>query len=173
MKQLRIFPLALSLATLLFACDKDDDNDDETNDRDRSFAMMAAMNNFAEISAGQMASAKGENAGIRQFGAMMVADHTLASQQLKSIAANEGLYAPDSLDAAHMRLKDTLEDFSGRAFDSVYIHSQVRDHQIAISLFESQINSGQHRDLREFARNTLPKLQMHHHHADSLANFYR
>jgi putative membrane protein len=175
MKKLRLFPLVIGIVVSFVACDKDDDDDDNAvyNQQDKNFAMMAAMNNYAEIDAGQTASTKGLNTGIKEFGAMMVADHTTAGQQLKSITGGLGLYSPDSLDAKHVALKAQLAQLTGRAFDSVYIHAQVDDHQATIDLFEDEANDGKQQDLKSFANTKLPVLRMHLEHADSLANLYR
>jgi len=97
----------------------------------------------------------------------------MAGSKLKPIASGLGLYAPDSLDAKHVALKGQLSLLSGRAFDSVYIHSQVEDHQAAIDLFEDQVADGKQQDLKNFANETLPNLRMHKAHADSLANLYK
>lgn len=175
MKKLRLIPLAIGLAVSFIACDKDDDDDDNEiyNQQDKNFAMMAAMNNYAEIDAGQTASTKAQNNGVKAFGAMMVMDHTMAGNKLKPIASGLGLYAPDSLDAKHVALKAQLASLTGRAFDSVYIHAQVEDHRATIELFEDEVSDGKQQDLKNFANETLPNLRMHKAHADSLANIYK
>ena len=169
----RISVLALCIAGLVSSCDKDDD--DQTNDvnaTDRSFTMMAAMSNTAETDAGQLASIKAQNTGIRQYGMHMVSEHTTSQDQLQSLAGDLGLVAPDSLDAEHMMLKTQLQSLNGRSFDSVYIHAQVRDHQRTIALFENQINAGENSRLRDFAREQMPHLREHLDMADSLAALY-
>jgi putative membrane protein len=172
-KVFRVFVMGIAVSLVVAGCDKDDDDENSVNQTDRDFAKMAAMSNFAEIDAGQTASAKAQSNGVKQFGAMMVTDHTAASQELKPLAASQGLYAPDSLDAEHVALKAQLATLTGRPFDSVYVHSQVKDHNVAISLFQNEADNGQHKDLRNFAIKTLPKLHMHKHHADSLANLFK
>lgn len=152
---------------LLFSgCMKDD-----TKISDPDFVLMASMSNTAEINAGQLAMTKG-SARIAMFGQMMVTDHTNSETMLKSIAANNNLYAPDSVDAEHVMLKNQLMGLTGRAFDSVYIHSQVKDHRNTIDLFQRERNHGNNQQLRDYASSTLPTLQMHLHMADSLAAFY-
>jgi putative membrane protein len=160
-----------ALALALFAsCDKDDDND--INQQDRDFTMRASMANFAEVDAGQLAVTKGSTPGIRQFGQMMVMDHTNSKAELKSIAVYLGLYAPDSLDAEQVALKNQLMSLSGRAFDSVYIHAQVRDHNMAIDLYEDEEGSSGSDRLQRYAHRTLPHLREHKHKADSIAALY-
>jgi putative membrane protein len=174
MKKLRTFPLVIGIALSLVACDKDDDDETETyNTQDKNFAMMAAMSNYAEIDAGSVASTKATNAGVKAFGQMMVMDHTKASAELKTLTSSIGLYSPDSLDAKHVALKAQLASLTGRAFDSVYIHSQVEDHNAAIDLFEDESDEGKNQSLKNFANATLPNLRMHKAHADSLANLFK
>jgi putative membrane protein len=160
-------------ATLLFGCDKDDDDTDpEYNSTDREFVMKASMANTAEIDAGSLASTKATDGGIQDFGEMMVSDHTTAKSQLKDIADDLRLPAPDSLDAEHVALKTLLMSLSGRAFDSAYIHSQVKDHQAAIDLFNTQVQNGRNQRLKDYASGQLPHLQHHLDMADSLAAPY-
>ena len=131
------------------------------------------MGNYAEITAGQTAANKAQDSAIADFGRMMVADHTDAGQQLKTLVSSfsdvDSTSISDSLDAEHMALKDSLMSLTGSQFDSVYIQSQVRDHIKTISLFQSEANSGTNTNLKQFANNLLPKLQMHLQMADSLA----
>lgn len=158
----------MSVLVLATGCDKDDD-DNDVNSTDRNFAMMAAMANHAEIDAGTLASSKAVNPGIRAFGQMMVTEHGMSRTELQTMAQSLNVYAPDSLDAEHVALKAQLMTLSGRAFDSVYINSQVRDHQRTIALFEDEDDDGNNDMLEDYARKTLPHLRMHLAHADSLA----
>jgi putative membrane protein len=161
-----LLPLAL-ISFFSIGCDKEDDND--INQRDRNFAMKASMANFAEIDAGQLAATKATDAGIRSFGQQMVTEHTASKAELQNLANSLSLYAPDSLDAEHAALKTQLMALSGKAFDSVYIHSQVKDHNMAIDLYDDEGDKGDNRPLRDYARSTLPHLRMHLSKADSLA----
>jgi putative membrane protein len=134
--------------------------------------MKASMGNSAEVDAGQLASTKAGNAGVMDFGQMMVTDHTNAQAELKMIAGDLNVNAPDSIDAEHMAMKQQLMMMSGMAFDSAYINGQVKDHEATISLFENEANSGNNSRLRDYANNTLPTLRMHKQKADSLAALF-
>jgi putative membrane protein len=173
---MKICLLALGLSALVFAgCDKDDDddnNDQGVNSTDIEFAMRASMANYAEIGAGQLASTKALAPGVMDYGEMMVTDHTDALADLRDITDDLNLYAPDSLDAAHVTLMAELDGFSGREFDSAYIHSQVMDHQNAIQLFQNLVNNGNNSRLRNYASSMLPHLNLHFQKADSIANEY-
>jgi putative membrane protein len=162
---------SLCAAVIFWSCDKNDDNNNnntDINNTDRNFTLQASMSNFAEVDAGQAAASKGSTA-VAAFGQMMVTDHTMAQAMLDSIASSYTLAAPDSLDAEHAALKTQLAALTGRSFDSVYIHSQVNDHQKAIDLFNDEVSNGHNYQLTNYASSLLPKLQMHLQMADSVS----
>jgi putative membrane protein len=103
----------------------------------------------------------------------MVVEHTPVGPELDSIAASVNLSTPDTLDAEHKVLKQTLTGLSGKAFDTTYMSSQVKDHQKMISLFENEVASGANTRLKDFANRHLPHLRVHLQRADSIRNVIR
>lgn len=69
------------------------------------------------------------DAAINGFGQMMVTDHNMAPSELPSMAQNMSVSIPQGPDSGHVALKSQLSAMSGYSFDSLYIHSQVKDHQ--------------------------------------------
>jgi putative membrane protein len=177
-KFMKVTLLALTglLAAASFcACDNNNDNEDTNsivNATDSAFVIQAGMSNTAEISVAQLTPTRSIDSSIMTFAQQMINDHTAAQTSLKNVAGKYYLTVPDSVEAAHALLKAQLELMSGRAFDSMYIHQQVTDHQAAIQLYQTEVNSGNNLDLRNFADTTLPKLQMHLNMADSIASKY-
>ena len=162
------------VTSICLGCDNDDDDDgNNVNATDQHFVLMASIANTAEIDAATLAESKATDEGILDFADMMLNDHGMAKSELKGIADDLNLAAPDSLDAEHVALKALLMSLNGREFDSVYIHSQVKDHEKAIALFNTEVQSGRHQRLRDFATAQLPHLQKHLNKAGSLANKYK
>jgi len=162
-------------ASLLISCFKDGDKAlDQINasTADIRFVKAAAISNYTEVMLGKLDTAKALDVNVKAFGAMMITVHTTADSLLKTIANPLGLSTPDSLDNAHIALKVQLTALSGRAFDSVYIHSQVSDHQAAVDLYQAEIAGGQQGQLKLFASNHLPLLQDHLQAATALAANY-
>lgn len=167
--------LLLVMASVMISfCCTDDDNlsTGEVTRNDRDFVIKASMSNYSEIEAGKAAQSMASDDAIRQFGQMMVTDHTAATDQWKELADSLYIAAPDSADSAHVLLLQRLDTLSGSAFDPVYIHSQVEDHQKAVSLFQEEVSGGDNSRLRAFAAGILPRLQQHLSLADSLAQKY-
>lgn len=162
---------ALLIASAAFtACNKDDDNNNTNtlNQTDRNFMMQAAYGNNAEISAGQLAATKGTNLAVRSYGEMMVTDHTTANADLASLATQTGVTLPTGLDSMHQALAQQLMVATGHTFDSLYISSQIMDHQIMRTLMQTELSSGSDQRVKNYAQKYLPKIEMHHHMADSI-----
>jgi putative membrane protein len=174
-----IFVSVVFLAVAMVGCDKNDDNNNDNTDNtafnqnDSAFILNASMSNFAEISAGQAAAERGNDTTVSNFGNRMVTEHILAGQQLDSVLAGSGLTTKDSLDQAHLMLMDSLQTLTGIQFDTVYINSQIRDHQMAISLFQNEASNGNNDKLKSFANDMLPHLNDHLENAQSIADRLR
>jgi putative membrane protein len=162
----------MSSAVFLASCDKEDDteNGNAVNGTDQEFTVTASIGNQAEIELGQLAATKATNPGVKAYGQMMVTEHTAAGAELDSIAGSLNLSTPDTLDLEHKVLKAALTALSGKAFDSTYIASQVKDHQKSIMVFEQEATYGANARLKNFATKHLPHLRMHLQKADSLRN---
>jgi putative membrane protein len=129
--------------------------------QDRKFAREAAQGGLAEVELGQLATQKGQNAQVKQFGQRMVDDHSKANDQLKSIASKNNIQLPTATDAKDQALKDKLNGMSGQQFDRAYIQSMVKDHQKDIAEFQKEASNGSNPDLKNFAAQTVPILQQH------------
>jgi putative membrane protein len=167
----KVFFAGLMAAAVLTACSRDDDggnNNNQLNATDRDFAARASISNNAEIMTGQLAVQRGNSGMVRAFGQSMIAEHTTAQNDLRSRASSAGLTLADTVDAAARAMMQQLNTLNGRAFDSVYIRMQVMSHQNTLNLFQTQINSGANVNLRNYATQYLPNIQMHFNRADSI-----
>jgi putative membrane protein len=175
----RLFLLATLFLSLIVSCkdDKDDNNnnnnnnDQSLNDKDKQFLTMAAYSNYAEIDAAQLAGTKATDTAVKNFSFLMVTEHQMALNELKSLAQNR-VTLPTGPDQAHITLKQQLSAMSGRKFDSTYIHLQVTDHQAAETLFKDEINNGKNADVKNYANKYLPHIQMHLTKAISISSKY-
>ena len=91
----------------------------------------------------------------------MVTEHTAAQQQLQAITSGLGIDATGALDAEHQQLLSTLLTLEGSSFDSVYIHSQVADHENTISFFKQHSAHGLQKDVKQYVYETLPAVTEH------------
>jgi len=128
---------------------------------DEAFFKHAAEGGIAEVEAGKLAQNKGNSAAVKDFGAMMVKDHTEANQKLKSIASSENVELPSTSSASQIATKGKLEVLTGDAFDKAYIKGQIKAHRETAALFKTEIASGADSQAKSFAKETLPTVQAH------------
>jgi putative membrane protein len=128
---------------------------------DASFFKHAAEGGIAEVDAGNLAQQKADAQNVKDFGAMMVKDHSAANEKLQSIAAAKGITLPTSASVGQMASKAKLDVLSGSTFDKSYIKGQVRAHEQTVGLFRKEITSGQDPDAKAFAKDTLPTVRSH------------
>jgi putative membrane protein len=136
---------------------------------DESFYKHAAEGGIFEVDAGKLAQEKGNSQQVKDFGAMMVKDHSAANEKLKALAAAKSIDLPTSASVSQMATKAKLDVLSGNTFDESYIKSQVRAHRATIALFRKEIASGQDADAKAFAGATLPTLRAHMKAIDAIA----
>jgi putative membrane protein len=128
---------------------------------DTSFIKTWAEGGMAEVDAGKLASEKGSDPGVKQFGEQMIKDHTKNNDELKMLAKSSGVALPSTLDSQHALEKKQLESENGASFDAAYVKRQVQDHQKTVQLLEHEIHSGQDPAVRHFAEETLPVVNHH------------
>jgi putative membrane protein len=128
---------------------------------DMSFYKKAAEGGLAEVELGKLAQEKSPTQSVKDFGAMMVKDHSAANRKLQTVAASKDIKLPTSPSVGQMGTKTKLEVLSGTTFDKSYIKGMVKDHEEDIKEFEKEASSGQDADAKAYAVATLPTLKTH------------
>ncbi len=128
---------------------------------DRDFVMEAANGGMMEVELGKYAAAHATSAKVKEFGNMMVTDHTKANDELKSIAASKNITIPATMDEDTQKKVTDLESKKGADFDKAYVDMMVDDHQEDIDKFKKEATDGNDADVKAFAAKTLPVLQKH------------
>ena len=134
---------------------------------DASFYKTLAQGGIADVEAGKLAERNG--ADSKDFGAMMVKDHSAANEQLKALAAGKGIDLPSSSSTSQMATKAKLEVMSGDTFDRSYVEDQVKAHRDTVELLKKEIAAGQDPDATAFAQKVLPTVESHLHAINPIA----
>ena len=128
---------------------------------DGSFYKHAAEGGIAEVDAGHLAQDKGNSQQVKDFGAMMVKDHSAANEKLKALAASKSITLPTTPSVGQIAAKTKLDVLSGDTFDKSYVKGQLNAHRETVALFRKEISSGQDADAKAFATATLPTIRAH------------
>lgn len=128
---------------------------------DADWAAKVANANMTEIELSKVAQDKATSQRLKDFAGMMVTDHTKAGDQLKQLAATKNITLPANLDGKSQDMLDKLNKKSGKDFDKAYTDDMLDGHKDAVDAFQKGSNNLQDADLKSFATQTLPTIQMH------------
>ena len=129
---------------------------------DKDFVMKAASGSMMEVELGNIAQQNAASQRVKDFGSMMVRDHSAANQELTSFASRRNLTMnTDSLMNLHKSHIDALKNKTGAAFDKAYMSMMVSDHKKDVSEFDKASKMCKDQECLAFASKRLPTLQMH------------
>jgi len=128
---------------------------------DSGFVMEAAAGGMMEVEAGKLAQQNAASDRVKNFGAMMVADHSAANGQLSGLASSHGITLPAALPAEMQKHLDAMKKLTGKAFDKHYVGMMVDDHKTDIGKFKMAAEKCDDGQLKSWASTTLPTLQKH------------
>lgn len=128
---------------------------------DQAFIMDAASGGLMEVTLGKTASTVAASSKVKQFGQMMVTDHTKANSELKAVAAKKNITVPPTPMEKHQMHITELQAKKGADFDKAYVDMMVDDHKEDVSKFEEESTNGKDADVKAFATKTLPVLRKH------------
>jgi putative membrane protein len=131
------------------------------NDDVADFAVKAASGGMMEVTLGKMAEEKATMKNIKDFGAMMVKEHSKANEELKKLAAAKNITLPATVGEDMQKHIDDLAKKTGKDFDKDYVDLMVSDHKEDIDLFEGAIKNSKDSSFKAFAVKTLPTLHKH------------
>jgi putative membrane protein len=136
---------------------------------ERNFIGDQLQEGMKEIELGQLASQRASNPEVKEFGSMMVQDHTKAGTELKQIASRENV----ELDNEEARsdandASERLSKLDGAEFDREYIDLMVKDHEKAAEALQDQAQNAEHPAVKQWAASTLPRIKSHLEHAQRL-----
>jgi putative membrane protein len=128
---------------------------------DAKFAVDAANGGMAEVELGKLAQQKATDSRVKDFGAMMVSDHSKANDELKALAQTKNITLPDSVSNEEKKNMTDLTKKTGHDFDKAYVKGMVDDHKKDVKEFEDATKNLKDPDLKAFATKTLPVLKSH------------
>jgi putative membrane protein len=107
---------------------------------DRDFVHDTAMANISIIELGTMAAERAADDQVKKFGQLMNDAHTPPTNQLKAVAAENGIEWPSELDRKYRDERDTLMKKQGADFDRDYVSFTVDAHKDLVNTLESRID---------------------------------
>jgi putative membrane protein len=147
--------------------EKFDDNDNKEDDS--AFLVAAAETDLMEIEIGKLAQTKGTDPGVKEFGKMLVADHSKSAEDTKPLADKLQVSLPTSITEKGKEHYNELNDKkAGQEFDEKFSEMMVKGHEEAVSKMQDAAEKANNPEIRAWAANMVPTLKMHLEHAKGL-----
>jgi putative membrane protein len=135
---------------------------------DQDFMLAAAQGGMTEVKLGELAAANGTRPDVKDFGKMMVKDHTAINDDMKALAALKGVTLPDSLDAKHQKMVDEMSALTGAAFDDAYIAGMINAHTKDAKAFAAESAATKDVDIKSFLDKSIPVVEAHLQHVTAM-----
>lgn len=127
---------------------------------DMPFLAKAAEGDLAEVKASQLAQNRAASPAVKEYAAMMIADHGNHRPQVAALAKAKGVTVPQDVSPEHKAVHDRLAALNGAAFDRAFKAAMVADHQKTIALYREGAKDSD-AEVAALARQTLPVLEQH------------
>ena len=132
-----------------------------SNTPETDFANDAGAGGMMEVELGQLAEKNGSSPAVKNFGKMMVTDHSKLNDELKDLAAKKNITLPTSVTSDQQNDIDKLTKETGKDFDKDYVSMMVDDHKKDIDAFEKAQDKITDTDFKVFITKALPVLHKH------------
>jgi len=137
-------------------------------------AHMAAADSL-EIQLGQLAQSKGTSQSVRDYGTMLVTDHTAHLAKTHEIITDEDVGAePMAWDPERLRLREMLTKLrsmpAGSNWDRAFVRFQVGHHQNEIDLLSANIKAAHDDDLEDHIEKSITSLGKHRDQGKSVGS---
>ena len=128
-------------------------------------AIFDAANTW-DVETGTLAEKKGTTKEIRDFGAMLVHDHTMVRQQGRDLAKKLGVHPTPPKDFAmakdHDAAMKTLEAAKGKEFDRAFLQHEVNFHKAVIDAVTGTLLPAiQNQELKDLVNRVAPAFNAH------------
>jgi putative membrane protein len=137
---------------------------------DFNFVGQANLGAPFQVDSGRLAEKKGGSTAIRNYAHPMVTSHIPVADALTAILQRKNIIPSNTLlHGAYDAMISTLKADHRAAFDRDYVNGQVEYQKGNAALFRQEIENGSDPELKQFASQTLPKIEDHLQQALRLA----
>jgi putative membrane protein len=148
-------------------------NTASTGMSDANIVYMLDWANMMDSTGGSVASTKGTNSEVRDFGKRMMRDHHNLRQQGQDLAKKLNVTpTPPANDTTQAHMQKMMANLNGAAkgkdFDKTYIDGEVETHKAVLEMATSAMNAAQNADLKNLIQKAAPAIQAHLDMAQSI-----
>ena len=127
----------------------------------KKFTNEAAAGGLFEVEMGAIAQRNASSKAVKDFGKMMVDDHTQLNQELQALANKKNVPLPTEITNNQKDDTSKLGKETGSKFDKNYISMMVKDHEEDIDAFKKAGDDIKDQEYKDLITKALPVLQKH------------
>jgi putative membrane protein len=129
---------------------------------DQQFVNFAAQTDMVEANLGQLAQTNSDSQAVKDYGQMLVTDHTQDYNNLYAAAQQASLTVPNAIDTMHNKtMIGPFQKLKGKAFDRKYVQEMIAGHEKAIAVYKKEATAATNPQIQQYAQSALPVLQKH------------
>jgi len=128
---------------------------------EQNFMMKSTEADLTEIDMARLALQKSNNKDVRDYANMIQRDHSSALEDLTDLMKDKSVSQPGTTPPDVSKDLNMMNGLSGPEFDREFINRMVADQQKAIEMSHDQAQIAQDSDVKKYAEDLLPQLQMH------------
>jgi len=175
-RKLSTLCLVIALSLLgLSACNRNsgvqaarEDRPPDATPAEQDFMMKTTQAHLSEMDMAMLAMQKSQNADVKDYANMIQSDHRNAVEDLTDLMKDKNVSQPSVLTPEAKADIEKMTALSGAEFDREFVNMMVSDHQKMVEMFRDQAAIAQNPDVKKYAEDLLPKLQMHSDKAQKL-----
>jgi len=174
-RELKVLAAVVLAAVSIAACSRERSVEAARDDRTpivspaaQDFMMKAAEGDLSEIEMARLALQRSDNKDVRDYANMIQSDHGSALEDLTDLMKDKNVSQPKTVPADVQKDIDVMNGLSGPEFDREFINQTVEEHEKEIGMYQDRAAIVQDTDVKNYAEDLLPKLQMHLEKAQGL-----
>jgi putative membrane protein len=138
----------------------------------QEYVLLASASDQFEIETSRLAEDRAQNDRVKQFAAMIIADHQRSTDLLRQAAGQAQppiQLAPPQLTPQQAQILEGLRSAEEGAFDQLYLQGQVQAHQQTLAALQDYARNGDVPSLRQHASTVAGPVEQHLNQARQLA----
>jgi putative membrane protein len=128
---------------------------------EQDFMMKTTEADLTEIDMARLALQKSDNKDVRDYANMIQNDHASALEDLTDLMNDKRVSQPKTTRPDVKKDLNMMNGLSGPEFDREFINRMVADQQKAIEMCQDHAQIAQDSDVKKYAEDLLPELQLH------------
>jgi predicted outer membrane protein len=129
--------------------------------QDAQFLEQAHQANLAEINAGQLAQNPGHSQVVQSIGETLITDHAMLDGAIQRTATGLSVALPHAPNAQQLATAAQLQGADGRAFDELFITTQLAGHAAVMAAIKTEQGKGSDQAVIAAATSAAPVVAKH------------